>query len=421
MNPPRLHRPRRLQHRLFGWFAASIAITAVTVVLVVSLVGRMTGPGGWRHEFLRTRTALAHHVARVWDQPAEVQAFTVALAEDLDAGVRIVGEGGQLRAEAGPTCEREWATTPILRNHQHLGDVVLCPPSRPLPWRLVLGLVIAVGVLWAAAGHLARRLAQPLAEVARVTEAIGQGLLDARVRLHRGHIGEVQVVAEAVNDMAARIERQLAEQRELLASVSHELRTPLGHLRLLAELAHEGGASEHVCREMDRELDELDDLVGQLLATARLDFTALSTQRLDATQLAIRALERAGADASVLQVDAPGAAVQGDATLLMRALANLLDNARRHGGRLQALRVSQQGSQLVFEVEDDGPGFAPGEEVRAFERFRAGPDGQTHDGSSLGLGLHLVARIAQAHQGQAFAENRAEGGARVGLRIAAVS
>ena len=100
--------------------------------------------------------------------------------------------------------------------------------------------------------------------------------------------------------MAARIERQLADQRELLAAVSHELRTPLARIRLLVEIARRRGAAGSgkptpaTLDEIEREAIEIDTLVGELLASARLDFQALSRSRSTRWRSARRALERAG-------------------------------------------------------------------------------------------------------------------------------
>ncbi|HVX95084.1 MAG TPA: ATP-binding protein, partial [Polyangia bacterium] len=143
----------------------------------------------------------------------------------------------------------------------------------------------------------------------------------------------------------------------------------------------------------------------------RLDFANLSVRPLDADELARRALERAGvSEAGVL--DAPaGAALtfDGDATLLARALANLLENARRHGGGVTRLGVRPRaGGGVLFEVEDAGPGFPAAGDTR--ER-QPKPEG------SLGLGLVLVRRIADAHRGGVTLSNRPEGGARVRLEV----
>ena len=100
---------------------------------------------------------------------------------------------------------------------------------------------------------------------------------------------------------------------------------------------------------------------------------------------------------------------------MARALANLLDNARKHGGGLDAVGVHARDGAVTFAVSDRGRGFAPGEEERVFDRFTRGGNGGGH--GALGLGLALVKRIAEAHGGRVEAANRAGGGARVTLEL----
>jgi two-component system OmpR family sensor kinase len=227
------------------------------------------------------------------------------------------------------------------------------------------------------------------------------------------------VLARSINYMAGRIERQIGDQRELLAAVSHELRTPLARLRVLLDIGRDRGATPQTWDELERELLEMDHLVGELLASARIDFQALSPRPLDARDAATRALERAGLPPEKLDSDLPAAPFAGDPTLVGRALANLLDNARKHGGGLDRLVVRTRPGFVQFEVLDRGPGFPPELLDRVFQPFvRGAPNpGDPQRESSLGLGLALVARIARAHGGSVGASNRSGGGARLLLEL----
>ena len=231
------------------------------------------------------------------------------------------------------------------------------------------------------------------------------------------------MLAHAINDMADRIEKQMKDQRELLAGVSHEIRTPLSRIRLLVELCRaRGTGGTHVVEartldEIDREVVEIDALVSELLASSRLDFAALSPHELDGADLASRALERLGVDASKLRLEATSTKLTADATLLARALTNLVENATTHGGGLDALVVRSSPGFMVFEAQDRGPGFLEGEEARVFESFYQRPGAQPREKGALGLGLTLVKRIAEAHGGRAFARNREGGGACVGMEL----
>lgn len=412
----------RLQRRIFVWFGATILVTVGLVFGVMHLV-EGTGSSTWRQEVARIQALTSRQFARVWDDPIQRDELAREVAEDLDVGVELVGRGGERLSAHGAPCGPRAFRIPVRRRGEEVGAVAVCLQRYRAggPLRVFLPLAVIVGALWAASGIISRRLARPLSELARVAGEIGEGKLGSRVSLDRHHADEVGVVAETVNDMAARIEKQLADQRELLAAVSHELRTPLARIRLITEMARDGGASSRLLDDLDREVVEIDALVGDLLASSRLDFNALTLSRLSPAEIATRAVERAGLDPSLLEVEeGVPSTIEADATLLARALANLIENARAHGGGAERLRVRPEGEGIAFEVEDRGSGFAEDDIGRAFEPFYRGDRarGAGEPRGSLGLGLALCKRVAEAHRGRAFAENRDGGGARVGIVIA---
>ena len=271
--------------------------------------------------------------------------------------------------------------------------------------------------LWPLSWMASMRIAWPLQRLATVAGDLRDGALGSRDQLGSdGGPQEVGEVAGAPRGMADRVARQLKDQRALMAAVSHELRSPLGRARVLIEMAREGSAPATFHDDLQAEIDAMDGLVGDLLAAARIDFEAVAPREISAAELAQRAVEAARLPPETFD---PGpvpetGAVRADPTLLARALATLLDNARRYGGTHVRLRLRGRLLRVRFEVEDDGPGFAPGDEVRAFEPFWRGPDSRPR---GEGLGLALVRQIAEAHGGEAGAENRKEGGARVWIEL----
>lgn len=280
-------------------------------------------------------------------------------------------------------------------------------------WWTVIPIVMVVGM---ASGAIAWRFTMPLLAVIDAARKIGDGELSTRIKSRRHH-GELVILADAINDMAARIERQIADQRELLAAVSHELRTPLGHMRILIETEREraaAGADTKRLDELEAEIARLDDLVGRLLASSRLDFGQLDRRPVDVGALAADVATQAKVAADKITADDDTRA-DVDPTLVRRALANLIENARVHGGGAIAVRVEGRGDDVALEVDDAGPGVP--EERRA----DAGKPFVPSKGGGLGLGLSLVHRIAAAHGGRAWIVDRPGGGARVGFALPRVA
>ena len=156
--------------------------------------------------------------------------------------------------------------------------------------------------------------------------------------------------------------------------------------------------------------------MSDLLASSRVDFTALTKSHLDAVEVAKTALDARRVDVSKLEAPRRAREFEGDATLVARAVSNLLENAKRHAGGVERLIESRPGrrirrSRLWSRVRPR----------RRDSRFRAVLQGHVFrpkGEQSVGLGLALVKKIAEAHQGHVFAQNRAGGGAEVGASFA---
>lgn len=402
---------RKLRHRIF------IAL-CMTIIVAVAVAGSITH-AVWRgsSDTDQIRDFANERFAAVWDDPRQRVDLVESIQRHFRVEMTLRDDQGNVLYQAANQCDHHPLELEITRNGSRLGYVSACHTFHGWPKSTVYLLMSFVLVLWAMSGLIARSLVRPLDQLVRVVRQIGDGHLDARMQLCRHDLGgEVGEVAQAVNQMAEKIERQIAGQRELLAAVSHEIRSPLARLRMLVEMQRELGAelTQDPTRldAMDLELTELDSLVGQLLAQSRLEFQNLERRSILARELAKAALERAGVATDLIIDESQGATVSVDVGLIGRALLNVLENAQRHGTGVLRLTIRTSGPRVVFEVSDRGPGFDAKIIERAFEPFVG-----TSQGGGLGLGLSLVQRIVRAHAGTVELSNQPAGGATVTITL----
>jgi two-component system OmpR family sensor kinase len=299
------------------------------------------------------------------------------------------------------------------------------------------GVLVAVGLL---ARFLVRRGLRPLEDIGATAGAIAAGDLSRRVEPAEDRT-EVGRLGLALNSMLGQIESAFSAQQEsenrlrrFIADASHELRTPLTSIRGYAELFRRGAAERpedlaKAMRRIEEESARMGVLVDDLLLLARLDQgRPLERESVDLSKVAADAVDDARAvepDRPIALDAAPHVTVIGDDVRLRQVVGNLLSNARQHTppGTPVRVRVRTDDGCAVLEVADEGPGLAPEQASRAFERFYRAEGSRTRAHGGTGLGLAIVAAIAEAHGGHVSVDTALGQGARfcVKLPLASVS
>lgn len=419
---------RRLQARLLVWFLAAIVLAIGASILTTVLTSSDNDSP--------TRVVSKHvqrRLAKTWDDPVATEAYVAELRETTGLDMRVRREPaifqGRRARHNGIVFEDGVAYVPVVRGGMVLGALELRTGSpAPQLWRVGIALGAALLVLGAVARRVSKSLARPLEHLAQTAERFGSGDLAARTGIEalprRWVAEEVRDVGRAFDGMADRIARVVLEQRELLAAISHELRSPLGRARIAVEIARERPDPSKALDDVERQLVEMDAILGDLLASAR---AGLADVRLEEVELVpwlrarIAGEDLGGIDLTVA-LGAEKVRVKIDAALLGRALHNLFANAWNHGHpKEQALQVavSVAGERVRVAVRDRGPGFGSSVLPRAFEPFVMGGDSARSPGAhGMGLGLSLVRRIVEAHGGAASASNLVEGETTTGAEVA---
>jgi signal transduction histidine kinase len=282
-------------------------------------------------------------------------------------------------------------------------------------WRLrllagsILGALAVLPIAWLAARGLTRPV-RALAESARQLDLHGQG-----VSVDVSGPAEIQAAAIAFNAMRERIRTQTRERTRMVAAVAHDLRTPLTGLRIRAESA------PPVQRDrMVADIRRMEKLVAQLVDFARGEEALPCLERIVLSTLigeAAEAFRDRGADVVVALPD-ESAAVEADASMLRRAVDNLIENAVRYGHRARLSLVAAP-DDLVIVIEDSGPGVPEAELPRLGEPFHRLEASRNSTTGGIGLGLSIVRRIVTLHGGQLRFSNLPAGGLRVELRLPA--
>lgn len=242
---------------------------------------------------------------------------------------------------------------------------------------------------------------------------------DSHLSDRKDEIGEL---AREFDAMAGYVEKALQARQQLLRDVSHELRAPLARLQVATGILEQqnDGVRNPVLAQIDRESEQLALLIDQLLSLSRLDDTAFESTKV----IAIKAfMERVTQDYVLLYPDhsiqvmlsPEDIEVELNEALLERIVGNVLENALKYSpvGSLVNLVVQASGKHLIMTVSDQGSGVAEAQLEKIFDPFYRVSDSL----SGYGLGLSIVKNAVRRLQGEVIAENNAEGGLTVTIKL----
>jgi signal transduction histidine kinase len=216
-----------------------------------------------------------------------------------------------------------------------------------------------------------------------------------------------------------------------VSSVSHELRTPLAHIRMFAETLRLGRVrspeeGERSLAIIENEARRLEHLVENVLLISRTERRSLELHMVptNLTSLVQEIVAEfvplaARSEARIALELAPDVHANVDTSAVRQILLNLLDNAVKYGPRGQVItvRLSAGASGPRLEVDDQGPGIAPDERHRIWERFWRSPSVRGNGVTGTGVGLAIVTDLVRLHGGRATADRSASGGARIAVEL----
>ena len=283
---------------------------------------------------------------------------------------------------------------------------------------LLIGQTLVAGVLGGLIGrYTVGQILRPLRTISDGAQRIASG--DLGTRIEETGDRDLDPIASSFNEMAGAVQSRIQRERRFSANVSHELRSPLTTVVGTADL-------------LDRRRDELPEREANLIAVLveqvhrmsqmLLDLLEISrigsddpiqVESVDVSLLCLDVVRLRNLDEGLVTGDSP--VIRTDGRRFERIVGNLVDNAQRHGGGVQHIRIEHSIDVVRIFVEDDGPGIDPSQLDKLFEPFSRGED--AHHTSGAGLGLAIAREQAKLLNAGVLVENRESGGARFIIEI----
>ncbi|WP_428031674.1 HAMP domain-containing sensor histidine kinase [Ancylobacter sp.] len=423
--------------RLFWKFFSIIWLTLAASILGLFLISRLLDALPFSQDLLRQQHVIALDVtARLLEQegmaaakayaraaaavaqPVELSISESRTPADCAQGNGTQGNGTHMRnVLVGETCHR------VTLMAQDPGVFEGTWPKL-LPWASAL---IASAV---AAFALARYLIRPVAHLRHGLSALAHGQFDVRIGdKMAGRKDEVAALAHDFDVSAARLQALQEVQQRLFHDVSHELRSPLSRLQAAIGVLRQNPARlETLLGRMDREIERIDGLVGEILTLARLSGRADNAvvQTLDVIDLVNEIVDDASFEGQTrgISVSHEGAATfvaDVDGELIYRAFENVIRNALKHSPDNAHVLIRSRivDDALRVTVTDEGSGVPATDLERIFQPFLRGSEAAARSG--YGLGLAITKRAIETHGGRVTASLAGSGGLEVALEVPRMS
>jgi signal transduction histidine kinase len=290
---------------------------------------------------------------------------------------------------------------------------VLTPPKNWIaPWqeRLLLGFCLTALLILPLAWWLSQRLSRPIIAFSEAASKLS--VEDNAPPVLSAGPREVRAAAEVLNEMQARIRKQVESRTMLMAAIAHDLKTPLARMRLRIE-----DVPGPLREKLNGDIAHMDGLIRSAMSftsahkmneTLRpLDFSAL-VESLSDDLGAVCAMEPARIEDNIM--------VKGDAVALKRILINLVENAGRYADGCR-IELSSRGGKAELRVIDNGPGLPPEALETVFEPFYRLESSRNRDTGGTGLGLSVARALTEAQGGTLTAVNRYAGTEIAGLEM----
>lgn len=360
----------------------------------------------------RYEEALAEVLAGQGLTPLDIVITTRLAGQDP-----LVAERPRMQRRLGP---RDWRERQILVAGIERADgsgwaVVrqpLPPRARGMIGSILLQTLVIFTVLFTLLFLVLRRMTRPLAELTDRVSNFSNGRERAPLLQERGPDDMRRLIA-AHNAMETRILALLDEKDVMLGAIGHDLKTPLAALRVRIESVPDETQRTRMAQSIEDITRTLDDI----LELARLGRSGEASERTDLSALVASVVgEYEDLGERVELGEAPRIALPLRATLLRRAIRNLIDNALRYGSAAW-IEIVQGTASASIRIDDDGPGIPEDQMAAMMEPFARGEASRNRATGGAGLGLTLARTIAEQHGGALVLANRPEGGLRAEIRL----